>query len=148
MKHKVKLKDADPELVAIARRELPTFEKKMEEAQRDFEYYRSQRNSVRQIIENHERQHRPERKPSPTIEEQTGLPAPQRTPGGRAPRGLVYKHVEEILKDGNGHKQLELRSEIQKRFSIEYGNSSIYRALDKGRADGRYKLDSGKWSVK
>lgn len=70
------------------------------------------------------------------------------TPSGRAPQGLVFKHVEETLKDGRALGFNALRAELEKRFGLKYGISSIYRALRKGEAEKRYQNKDGKWIAK
>lgn len=62
----------------------------------------------------------------------------------KAQRGMVRKYVNEMLKDA----QLsvgELRERIEKKYSVRYGISSIYRILmDKE----TFASDAGKWRLK
>ena len=76
-------------------------------------------------------------------------PLPQLPPStDRAPRRLVYAHVEQVLASGQGYSAVDLRNEINERFKIHYSVASIYRALRKGNADGKYASRDGTWGLK
>ena len=73
----------------------------------------------------------------------TNVPAP--IPVGRAPNKQVYEHVGQILAGGQEFGASELRSELKKRFDIDYSFASVYRALTAGRESGRYENRDGVW---
>jgi len=71
--------------------------------------------------------------------------APAPTLSGRAPNKQVYEHVGQILAGGQEFGASELRSELKKRFDIDYSFASVYRALTAGRESGRYENRDGVW---
>lgn len=75
-------------------------------------------------------------------------PLPLKEAAARAPKGQVYKHVDEVMKDGNLYKLLSLRTELMKRFDHKYGITSLHRALVRGTKEKKYKFENGQWSLK
>jgi len=66
---------------------------------------------------------------------------------GRAPRRLVYEHVRQLLESGGKFTEQQVRSEIDKKFGILYGRTSIYRALAQGLSNGTYERREGIWQM-
>ena len=81
-------------------------------------------------------------------QENPPLPIPlNRGSDGRAPRRLVYEHVRKLLEGGERFTEQQVRSEIDKKFGILYGRTSIYRALVQGLDKGTYERKDGVWQM-
>lgn len=68
------------------------------------------------------------------------------SPSGRAPQGQVYDDVAKVMKDGKQRGLSELQEEVKKISGIEYGVSSIYRALQDGKEKGHYRNENRGWA--
>lgn len=64
----------------------------------------------------------------------------------RAPKGQVFKHVEEILRTGE-HDEPSLRKAIQDKFGVAYGRATVYTCLRRGARDHKFVQDVKKWSL-
>src|SRR5438445_6852532 len=66
----------------------------------------------------------------------------------RAERGQVFKHVDEVLATGKKFGFNELQKELQTRFGIKYGFTSVYRALKQGQKQKRFENVNRTWGMK
>lgn len=131
-----------PHIDAI-RKELEQFKERMAFHYRAYELYRAKVQANETYLKTSETD--PETF-ALSAEPQSHIAKVTVTPSGRAPRGLVYKQVDEIMQGGGSFTMPMMKNELRKRYGHEYGISSVHRALAKGVAEKKYKLESGEWT--
>ena len=124
-------------LIEVARKSLPDLERDMQEAYHTWQHKKELWEAAKSIVESDDRR----RGPRPEIPTAPSAPAQQNLGlSDRAPRGAVHKHVEEVLNEGKPYTHAALKAELMRRFKIDYGNTTIYRALGRGKDEKRCSL--------
>jgi hypothetical protein len=131
-------------LIEAARKSLPDLEREMHEAFRVWQHKKDLWEAAKSIIESDDRQRG--KQPSHNAQAAAFHVQQNLTLSGRVPKGLVYQHVDAVLTEGKSYTQQALKVEMSKRFKVEHSNTSVYRALGKGKSEKRYKLEGNLWS--
>jgi hypothetical protein len=81
------------------------------------------------------------------MKEAASTKAPPAAPEVGVVRGAVYGQVDNILAEGRKMTADEVRQELMNRFKTEYGRSTVYRALDRGKQEKKYHFDGRLWQA-
>lgn len=73
----------------------------------------------------------------------------QETPTGRkrAPKGMVMKHIEQVLQDGKEYEEPALRKAIEDQIGVIYGRATVYTCLRRGLDGHKFVRNGKKWSL-